>query len=51
MIKLFPPQAELSNLLLQFGVMVIIHSILVATKKLLYIYVVSYYSKLNVYFV
>jgi len=47
MIKLFPPLAELSNLLLQFGVMDMIHAILVATNKLLYIYVVSYYSKLN----
>lgn len=48
---LFPPLAELSNLLLQFSVMDMIHSILVDANKLLYICVVIYYSKLNACFV
>lgn len=51
MIKLFPPLAELSYLLLKFGFMDMIHSILVDTSKLVYICVVNYNSKLNAYFI
>lgn len=40
---LFPPLAELSNLLLQLGVMNMIHSILVDANKLLYIRVAINY--------
>lgn len=47
----FPPLAELSNLLLQFGGMDMNHSILVDANKWLYIRVLIYYSKLNACFV
>lgn len=50
MIKPFPPLAEFSYLLLQFGFMDMIHSILVDTSKLVYICVLSCNSKLNAYF-